>query len=254
MGWVSRTAWGARGPRASSALRYSAGFGVHWNGPPVRIASHDECDDFVRGVQRFHMDTRGWYDIAYNFLICPHGDVFVGRGWDTRSAANGTNVANSGYHAVMVMVGQGESVTDAQQTGLVKLVDAHRQRYGTVTVKPHSAFKSTACPGDELRRLISRGLPAPPKRRKRKNPDMITPDSPKQAVRELQQDINSVTADNIAVDGIWGPITQRAFRTMLGKLGFRVPDDESRPRRYHDYQAREVLRRQVKAWIRKAGG
>lgn len=33
-------------------------------------------------IQTFHIESRGWDDIAYNFLIGGDGAVYVGRGWD----------------------------------------------------------------------------------------------------------------------------------------------------------------------------
>lgn len=37
--------------------------------------------NMVRNIQDFHMQTRKWDDIGYNFLIGRTGTVFVGRGW-----------------------------------------------------------------------------------------------------------------------------------------------------------------------------
>lgn len=35
----------------------------------------------VRIVQSFHIESRGWDDIGYNFLIGGDGNVYEGRGW-----------------------------------------------------------------------------------------------------------------------------------------------------------------------------
>lgn len=37
-------------------------------------------------MQTFHMESRGWDDIAYNFLIGGDGCVYEGRGWDKQGA------------------------------------------------------------------------------------------------------------------------------------------------------------------------
>ena len=48
-------------------------------------------------LQNFHMDTRGWWDIGYNFLIGEDGRAYVGRGWDTLGAhAKGFNQQSIG--------------------------------------------------------------------------------------------------------------------------------------------------------------
>lgn len=40
----------------------------------------------VNTIQSLHMDTRGWDDIGYNFLIGDDGYVYEGRGWDYQGA------------------------------------------------------------------------------------------------------------------------------------------------------------------------
>lgn len=35
----------------------------------------------VRMIQCFHIESRRWHDIAYNFLVGNDGNVYEGRGW-----------------------------------------------------------------------------------------------------------------------------------------------------------------------------
>ena len=58
-----------------------------------RLPRHDHpcaMPSICRAWQAFHMDDRGWSDIAYNSGVCPHGVRFEGRGARVRSGANGT--------------------------------------------------------------------------------------------------------------------------------------------------------------------
>lgn len=48
--------------------------------------SQAECTYFVRNVQTFHMDSMGWSDIGYNFLVGGDGAAYDGRGWDKEGA------------------------------------------------------------------------------------------------------------------------------------------------------------------------
>lgn len=41
----------------------------------------------VRMIQCFHIESRRWHDIAYNFLVGNDGNVYEGRGW-TRVGAH----------------------------------------------------------------------------------------------------------------------------------------------------------------------
>lgn len=42
--------------------------------------------NMVRNIQYFHVQTRKWDDIGYNFIIGRDGSVFVGRGWQYKGA------------------------------------------------------------------------------------------------------------------------------------------------------------------------
>ena len=37
-------------------------------------------------MQTFHMESKGWDDIGYNFMIGGDGAVYEGRGWDSQGA------------------------------------------------------------------------------------------------------------------------------------------------------------------------
>ncbi|TMW40784.1 hypothetical protein DOY81_014135, partial [Sarcophaga bullata] len=37
--------------------------------------------ELIRNIQTYHVDTKGWEDIGYNFLIGCDGNVYEGRGW-----------------------------------------------------------------------------------------------------------------------------------------------------------------------------
>jgi hypothetical protein len=121
---------------------------------------HRNCAVRVRGMQRYHIEEREWLDVAYNHIWCGHGFVFVGRGFGVRSAANGTTEANDRYLAVCFLgddsAGRADVTPQARQT-LDLLIQEYRRRYPKATeIRPHSDFVATACPGDELRALISR--------------------------------------------------------------------------------------------------
>lgn len=48
--------------------------------------SQAECVLRVRLVQMFHIESRGWSDIGYNFLVGGDGSAYVGRGWTFEGA------------------------------------------------------------------------------------------------------------------------------------------------------------------------
>jgi hypothetical protein len=136
------------------------GVAVHYSGMNAdEQRLHANCAARVRGMQRYHQETREWLDIAYNHVFCRHGFVFVGRGFGVRSAANGTKEANDHYFAVCFLgddsVGRAD-VTPEARRALEQLIAEYRRRYPKAReVRPHSDFFATQCPGDELCALIT---------------------------------------------------------------------------------------------------
>jgi N-acetylmuramoyl-L-alanine amidase len=152
---VSRKQWGARPPKAVTPLHPSRGVVVHYSASDADEQSdHKNCAARVRAIQRFHMETRDWNDIAYSFLVCKHGYVFRGRGARARTAANGTREGNSGYLAICFLGDDTKGRDDVTSKGGQALVDA---RTHLLSVHPHARetighrdLTSTGCPGDEL--------------------------------------------------------------------------------------------------------
>jgi hypothetical protein len=125
---------------------------------------HDQCPGKVRGIQAFHMDKNNWADVAYNALVCPHGHVFEGRGRGIRSAANGTDPANSSFAAVCYLGGQGDPFTPEAASGVNDAAEWLGVAGGSWT--GHRDHFATVCPGDEIYNWVRSGHPrgsgAPP--------------------------------------------------------------------------------------------
>lgn len=169
MTFVSRKQWGAKPPKDETPTKISLGqargMAVHYEAVDRAGVKHEHCDDIVRGIQDFHQKARRWNDIAYSFLVCRHGYVYEGRGWGIRTAANGTNDSNAAFHAVCFMDDDQPGTQDATPEALSALAlvirECREKGWGS-EVKPHSAFKPTSCPGNELRAWIARrGFDAP---------------------------------------------------------------------------------------------
>lgn len=98
------------------------------------------------------MNTRGWVDIAYTMGVCQHGYVFAGRGSGVRTAANGSNHGNNTHYAVCWIGGRRQTPSPAALSAFAWAINELRNNGGAGnSVKPHSLFSSTACPGSQLR-------------------------------------------------------------------------------------------------------
>lgn len=162
---ISREAWNARPPKNKMPLVHAIqeGTAVHYSGAASDAKfDHRECYLTVQAIQAFHMDIRGWSDIAYSFIACGHGGLFSGRGRGTRTAANGTDYGNDRYHAVCFLGGDIPGRADVTPEGLWAMkagILSCNQWANVKRVRPHSDFKPTGCPGDELRLWIENGMP-----------------------------------------------------------------------------------------------
>ena len=154
---VLRSAWGAApARRVPTPLKKhrQRGLAVHHSGAQGdRRDHHRHCPGVVRGIQRYHQRDKRWSDVAYSYLVCQHGTIFVGRGQGVRTAANGTVAANAAWHAVCYL-GDGEDVVIDERLEGALLEVRRRVRLfspGALAVWPHLRFRSTTCPGGALR-------------------------------------------------------------------------------------------------------
>lgn len=184
---ITRAEWGARPPKSAPTLTTWArrtGFMVHHSAGPISQS--------VRAIQDFHMDTRDWNDIGYNFLVRPtDGAIYEGRGWLTIGAhCGGHNTENIG-----VCVLGTDPLTDAAKRSLRWLYDGAVRRKGSrLVMLGHRDRGRTECPGDDLYAWVRAGMPgAAP-----------TPTPPPSSPPAL------------AVDGRMGPLTIRRWQKIMG--------------------------------------
>lgn len=164
------------------------GFTIHHNGPPANCLGqpHSRCVSFWDAVRAFHTNPepvgKGWSDIAYSFGVCPHGERLVGRGWDRRQWANGTDMVgaddgdDSEWYTVLVFVGGDTSTGDTEApTPEMIAATAALIAEGRVSgrcgnrVTPHNFWKRKPCPGPHFtplarawdNQLITVAPPAP---------------------------------------------------------------------------------------------
>jgi len=172
--YLPRSAWGARAPKSgpgSLTIDRVEGIAVHWPGTSSsKPIGRDFVASALRGWQDYHMDVRGWSDIAYQVAVDQWGRAWTLRGLRTQSGANGNTDVNERYGAILLVLVTGEQPTDAMKVTVREVVADFRGIYPNGTaIRPHSAVRpsSTDCPGDAARAAITRGdftplAPIPP--------------------------------------------------------------------------------------------
>ena len=202
----TREQWKALSPKKRVTLKPKAvkGICIHWGG--VKAPKGGEAT--WRSYQNYHINTMGWYDIAYNFGVDLNGQIYEGRGMTIENGANGGIFLNRQYIAVCAIMGPSNSVTPELIEGLKKVIGMIRTHYPHATkLKGHRELKkATRCPGAELQNLIERGKLEP-----RVLPDVVpvkyevlSKGSKGAEVKRLQKALRK-----IAVDGDFGPKTER---------------------------------------------
>lgn len=110
----------------------------------------------IQRIQKAHMNTEGWGDIGYHFLIDPAGRLYQGRSlaWQGAHAGGQNNVANIG----ICLLGNFDAERpDARALAtLESLIGVLSARHGIprTAVKGHRAYRATACPGERLARWV----------------------------------------------------------------------------------------------------
>lgn len=150
---VNRQGWGARAP-AKPLVRMTAlptqELWYHHTGTEQHGAAA------LRAIQRYHQDTRGWKDIAYNFLIDDDGTIYEGRG---AMIADGATTGRGGKSHSICLLGNFEkrSPTGAAVRSWIAL-GQHGVANGWWVPfgRPHreAPGANTACPGDHMVELI----------------------------------------------------------------------------------------------------
>lgn len=212
---ITRDQWGARPPKRRLAIDTpTRELWLHHTAGSHRAAPG------MRAIQNFHMDTRGWSDIAYSFVIDPITlHVYEARG--AGIAGGHTAGHNTHSHAICIM-GNFETQRPSQRlldrtAQLVaygheqgwwppKLTGGHRDASGA----------NTLCPGRHLHRQID------VINQLAQRQDNTTDMKPYQiqAVTQIQQALDAAgyNLGPAGVDGDPGPATSRAVRQALNDL------------------------------------
>lgn len=155
----SRSRWRARaaesladqGAPREAFIHYSDDVGEN------RIDTFDEQAAKARAIQDFHMDGRGWSDIAYHFLVFqPFGKlrrarIFQGRRVTAVPAAQAGH--NTGTLAICVVAGPGRKLRRNTRYQIEQILRAHPS---VRVVGGHRDVVATDCPGDEIYGQIPR--------------------------------------------------------------------------------------------------
>ncbi len=127
----------------------------HWGGKTIPPTLHVNCRRILRGWQRYHINSKGWRDIAYNYAFCNHGVTIRCRGWNPSGATSGDFEGdgipeNNEAVAIVWIGGSGGQMTDLAFEAAGQL---WRRVLAEIDLEPqvgigHRDVKQTSCPGN----------------------------------------------------------------------------------------------------------
>jgi hypothetical protein len=148
----SRKAWGAVPPKVQPSLAEDTGVlgtVIHHTDGTNRY-SCSQVPAILRGIQRYHMNSNGWNDIGYNFLVDACGGVWEGReGGITKPVIGAHTMGFNTSTAGIALIGNhiGVRPTTRARDSLRRLV---AWRLDIAHVKPTAKMALTARSSDKF--------------------------------------------------------------------------------------------------------
>lgn len=230
---ISRDGWDARPPKKPFSKLKPArvqGIVLHHSG----VKDGPKGMSALKAYERFHMDSRGWNAIAYNWLVDEAGVIYAGRGPGVVSGA--TKGWNSRTESIC-FTGWGEIEAPQAALDSIKwLINDINSRYGgKLWVKGHRDLGNSTCPGNWLYNWLKSGMPSPFGDPNKVDWDGInahleslkavvshSPLSKRkrsrgEAVRVVQERLKDLGYEPGGIDGIFGYNTKRAVKMFQVK-------------------------------------
>ena len=227
MAILTRADWGAR-PLDHRAVQMSR--------PATRLIIHHSDGssnpfvDGLKGVERHHMDVKGWSGPAYNTAAGERaGEMAELRGWNIQTIA--TLGANPGSWTICAIGDFEEHDAPTPLLENIATLGAEAIQRGHLapgfTITGHKDHGATACPGRHLyprlgvlseRILQLSGMPLPPPVSADERPILRRGDRGPQ-VGVLQRALRDLGGATIVGPEIFGPATERAVRSWQRFFG-----------------------------------
>ena len=135
---------------------------IHHGASPTPAATVKAESAVWKSYQRYHMQTRGWTDIAYNFGVGQSGNSYVGRGWARQGGATGSPQDRTSISICAIGNMSVDAPSDEMVAEIVHLIkwgidEGHLVGAEDLEILGHRDKPySTSCPGDKLYGLLSK--------------------------------------------------------------------------------------------------
>jgi len=133
---------------------------IHYlgSGDTSNLVTEEDCRRAIADVYWDHT-TGEFDDIAYNFLVCQHGQIYMGRGYERGEANGGGKIENGnekvgrneGFYSILGLIRSGNLASEAMLRSIRDLIQHLRSlstRPAGEKILPHSFGWDTDCPGN----------------------------------------------------------------------------------------------------------
>ncbi|SPP74324.1 peptidoglycan-recognition protein SC2 [Drosophila guanche] len=149
---ISKSQWGGRAAKSKTTLGSYLSYAVIHHTAGNYCTTQSACQTQLKNIQNYHMDSLGWADIGYNFLIGGDGNVYEGRGWNA-VGAHATNWNSKSIGISFLGNYNSDKITSAQITaakGLLADAVSRGQIVSGYTLYGHRQVSATECPGTNI--------------------------------------------------------------------------------------------------------
>ena len=162
MEYIDQAEWGSRTEYPDDPSFEPRYIVIHWGGLTDYVPPEGEARQ-LKGWQRYHMDSKGWSDIAYNFAIGDSGRLYRLRGYNRGGHTKGTTPEGDSYNSAslgIVWIGGKKAGTPSAEafdamSSVINELGLQVRGHRTVKIENNSW---TQCPGDEwLEYIVNRG-------------------------------------------------------------------------------------------------
>ncbi|CAF4128177.1 unnamed protein product [Rotaria socialis] len=147
---VSRSEWGARAPKSTTGMAKSLPYVVIHHTTGGTCTAKSACIVKMKGFQNYHMDSNGWDDIGYSFLVGEDGNIYEGRGWTYVGAHTyGYNSQSIGISVIGDYMSQKPNAAAINSVkALIECGISRGYISRAYTLRGHRDLDSTSCPGN----------------------------------------------------------------------------------------------------------
>lgn len=161
----SRSQWHSRNtnPSAHQSKKSIKEIFIHWTESNSNQKNFQDQAAAMRSLQSYHMDSNGWSDIGYHFVVFQSPKLkpwigtrfFQGRKLTDVPAAQANH--NTNTCAIAVVMNSGDKLTLRTKRDLKKFIRYIERSEIThaCPVRPHKAVTDTDCPGPQLTEFVT---------------------------------------------------------------------------------------------------